>query len=188
MARNSANRLIKPGDVWRITWQGLDRKLHFKTLPHPGGKKNSLKAGSALTWQVLPSSVLWVPATTLSGKFITLFFRNSSVASSDATTSVTTGQTQLSMNDTASAMWNAGKDNKPCWKLGPSLSRDLRDLTPLEHWTDRERMQNQCEVVVLELYSGVLSLNRVFIYESVVWIRFLQARHIAGHGKWVTYR
>ena len=37
-----------------------------------------------------PSSVLCVPATTLSGKFITLVFKNSSGASSETTTSVMT--------------------------------------------------------------------------------------------------
>ena len=45
-----------------------------------------------------PSSVLCVPATTLSGRFMTLFFRNSSGASNDTTTSVTIKISDVSLD------------------------------------------------------------------------------------------
>ena len=94
----NSTKLSQPSrQTWKHVNRALDWKLHLKTLfrQSQGKEKTVWKTGNVLTWQALPSSVLCVPATTLSGKFMTLFLRNSSGASSDATTSVMTTQTQL---------------------------------------------------------------------------------------------
>ena len=67
-----------------------------------------------------------------------------------------------------------------CWKLGPSLSRDLHDLTPLEHWTERNECKTDAKSLflncILEFCLWIESLSTKVSFEYVFYSAIVQRR------------